>query len=388
VVVVSKRIALIIGTRPEAIKLGPVYQELARRAGQFEPLVIATAQHRQMLDQMLPIFGMAPEVDLDLMKEGQTLAEVTCRALGGLQGALQEIRPDLALVQGDTTTVLAGALAAFYEKIPVGHVEAGLRTGDKYSPFPEEINRRLTTPLADLHFAATAGARDHLLREGVAPESIFVTGNPVIDALRQVASHAPPLETTAAGSHLTPDQRLLLVTAHRRENLGQPLRNICRALRVIVEEFGDVHVLYAVHPNPQVRETAGQELAEAERVTLIKPPNYLEFVALMQRAYLILTDSGGVQEEAPALGVPALVMRDTSERPEGLACGSAELVGTSTERIVHAARRLLTEEAEYQRRRLAPCPYGDGKAAQRIVDALGFHFGSQPQRPANWEVTG
>jgi UDP-N-acetylglucosamine 2-epimerase (non-hydrolysing) len=382
----SKRVAIIVGTRPEAIKLGPVYQELVRRGESFEPLVIATAQHRQMLDQMLPIFGMTPDLDLNLMQEGQTLAEVTCRALGGLQAAFAELKPEVVLVQGDTTTVLAGALAAFYERIPVGHVEAGLRTGNRYSPFPEEINRRLTTPLADVHFAATALSRDNLLREGIAPEAIFVTGNPVIDALRQVAEHAPPLETTPVGSQLEAGKRLLLVTAHRRENLGEPLREICRALREVAAEFPDVQVVYALHPNPQVRAVAREELAGAERVLLVEPPNYLEFVALMSRAYLILTDSGGIQEEAPALGVPTLVMRDTSERPEGLACGAAELVGTDRARLVAAAQRLLTDAAEYRRRSEAPCPYGDGGAARRIVEALSYFLGLSPDRPADWEL--
>jgi UDP-N-acetylglucosamine 2-epimerase (non-hydrolysing) len=389
------RVALVLGTRPEVIKLGPVFQELTRRPA-FQPLVLATAQHRQMLDQMLPLFGMTPDLDLDIMEEGQTLGQVTCRALAGLEAAYAKLRPDIVLVQGDTTTVLTGALAAFYARIPVGHVEAGLRTGQKFSPFPEEINRRLTGVLADLHFAATPRARENLLAEGTRPESIFVTGNPVIDALRMIAAEPHPLpplpagegESALAGTPLEPlpagERRLLLVTAHRRENLGEPLRQICRALRRLAADFGDVQVIYAVHPNPQVRAVAHEVLDGAARVALIEPPDYQQFVALMARAYLAITDSGGVQEEAPGLNLPVLVARDTSERPEGLAAGAAELVGTEEEGVYQAAARLLTDGEAYRRMQQAPCPYGDGQAARRIAEALEYHFGLREARPEEY----
>lgn len=374
------RVALVVGTRPEVIKLGPVYQELGRREA-FLPLVVATAQHRAMLDQMLPLFGMKPAVDLDIMQEGQTLTEVTCRAIAGLEGAYAALKPDVVLVQGDTTTVLAGALAAFYARIPVGHVEAGLRTGNKFSPYPEEINRRLTGALADLHFAATPLARENLLREGVAADTIFVTGNPVIDALRLIAAQQPSLAGTPLEALVAGGRRLILVTAHRRENLGQPLRNICRALRRLAQDFPDVQVVYAVHPNPQVRSIAQEELGDVERVALIDPPDYHLFVALMSHAYLAISDSGGIQEEGPGLHLPVLVVRDTSERPEGLAAGAALLVGTETERIYQEAAQLLTDPEAYRQMRQAACPYGDGHAARRIAEALEFHFGLRSERP-------
>ncbi len=377
------RVALVVGTRPEVIKLGPVYRELSRRAG-FRPLVLATAQHRQMLDQMLPLFGMVPDLDLDIMQEGQTLGEVTCRALAGLEAAYEQLRPDIVLVQGDTTTVLTGSLAAFYARIPVGHVEAGLRTSNKFSPFPEEINRRLTGVLADLHLAATARARDNLLAEGVRRETIFVTGNTVIDALQMIAAQPPDLTGTPLEPFVDGNRRIILVTAHRRENLGEPLRRICRALRRIAESFADVQVIYAVHPNPQVRATAHEILDATERVALIDPPDYRHFVALMSRAYLALTDSGGVQEEAPGLDLPVLVARDTSERPEGIAVGAAELVGTNEQNIFEAIARLLTDPAAHTAMRQAPCPYGDGRAAARIADALEFYFGVRPAGPDDY----
>jgi UDP-N-acetylglucosamine 2-epimerase (non-hydrolysing) len=387
------RVALVMGTRPEVIKLGPVFRELTRREA-FAPLVIATAQHRQMLDQMLPLFGMTADVDLNIMQEGQTLGQVTCRALAGLEAAFAQVRPDIVLVQGDTTTVLTGALAAFYARIPVGHVEAGLRTNHKFSPFPEEINRRLTGVLADLHFAATPLARENLLAEGVRAETIFVTGNTVIDALRFIAGQDPPLPSPpAAGGDSARSaqgwasprtgegQRLLLVTAHRRENLGDPLRQVCRALRRLAADFPDVQVVYAVHPNPQVRAIAHEVLDGAPRVALIDPPDYQDFVALMSRAYLAITDSGGVQEEAPGLDLPVLVARDTSERPEGIATGAAQLVGTDEERLYAAAARLLTDPRAHQAMREAPCPYGDGQASRRIADALEQHFGLRTDGP-------
>lgn len=379
------RVALVMGTRPEVIKLGPVYQELQGREG-FLPLVLATAQHRQMLDQMLPLFGMTPDLDLDIMQEGQTLGQVTCRALAGLEQAYARLQPDLVLVQGDTTTVLTGALAAFYARIPVGHVEAGLRTNNKFSPFPEEINRRLTGVLADLHFAATPLSRENLQAEGTDPETVFVTGNTVIDALQSIAAHPPDLSGTQLGELTGAGRRVILVTAHRRENLGEPLRQMCRALRRIAADFPDVQVIYAMHPNPQVRAVAREVLEGAERVALIEPPDYQYFVALMSRAYLAISDSGGVQEEAPGLDLPVLVTRDTSERPEGIEAGAAELVGTDPERIYSAAARLLTNPEAYRAMQQAPCPYGDGQAARRIAEAIEYYAGRRIERPADYAV--
>jgi UDP-N-acetylglucosamine 2-epimerase (non-hydrolysing) len=378
----SEAVALVFGTRPEAIKLAPVHQELSRRGTPVQ--VIVTGQHRGLLDQMLAVFGMTPDVDLDLMQEGQTLGAVTCGALSGLQETFHRLRPRVVLVQGDTTTVLGGALAAFYERIPVGHVEAGLRTNDKASPFPEEINRRLTDVLSDVYFAATRRSRHNLLGEGVAANAVYVTGNPVVDALRYVVDQDPPLpESLRWVDDL--DGRLLLTTAHRRENLGVPFSRICQALQEIVERYPDLTVLWPLHPNPLVTKSAHELLDGVDRVVLCEPLDYLGFVPLMARADLILTDSGGVQEEAPALGVPVLVARDTTERPEGIEAGVARLVGTETETIVAEASRILDSPAEYRRMAETGCPYGDGHAAERICDALEHFLGDRAERPADFQ---
>jgi len=350
------------------------------------PQVIVTAQHREMLDQMLAVFNITPDVDLDIMQPAQSLSDITNNALTGVQEALAKLQPELVLVQGDTTTTFAASLAAFYQKIPIGHVEAGLRTADKFSPFPEEINRRLTSVLADIHFAATPQARDNLQAEGIASEAIFVTGNPVLDALQTILTQKPSLVGTELEWVEELPGRLLLVTLHRRENLGEPFARICAALEQIVQAHPDVTVLYPVHPNPAVREAANNLLGSLDRVILCEPPDYLVFVPLMTRADLIITDSGGIQEEAPALDVPVLVARETTERPEAIEAGAARLVGTNTEHIVAEADRLLTSPRAYANMSRASSPFGDGRAAIRIGQALEYFFGVRPQRPNEFQA--
>jgi UDP-N-acetylglucosamine 2-epimerase (non-hydrolysing) len=357
----------IFGTRPEAVKMAPVIKELSRFPDQVRLVIAVTAQHREMLDQILRIFDIRPDYDLDIMQPGQTLAGITTRALSGLDDLLEREKPDLALVQGDTTTVFAGALAAFYHKVAVGHVEAGLRTNDKYDPFPEEMMRRLTGVLADLHFAPTERSRENLLKSGVAEANVFVTGNTVIDALLSVAETIP--------DDPPGDSREILVTAHRRENWGEPLREICLALRDLLEAHPDVTVTYAMHRNPVVRRTAQEILGGLDRARLIEPPDYQPFVGMMKRATLILTDSGGVQEEAPSLGKPVLVVRRTTERPEGVAAGTVKLVGTDRKAIFQEARRLLTDPAAYNAMAQSKNPYGDGRAAIRIREAIFQRYG-------------
>ncbi|MCC7494511.1 MAG: UDP-N-acetylglucosamine 2-epimerase (non-hydrolyzing) [Fimbriimonadaceae bacterium] len=379
-----RHVAVAFGTRPEAVKMAPLVQAL-RADSRFRCSCIVTAQHREMLDQVLAVFGITPDADLDLMRPGQQLADLTARVLTELTPVLRADRPDLVLVQGDTTTVLAASLAAFYEQIAVGHVEAGLRTGDRYNPFPEEINRRLTGRLATLHFAPTDWAAGNLRAEGVAPDSIYLTGNTVIDALQQVAAGEQPWPDDVDPAALT-GRRLLLVTAHRRENLGEPLQAICQALRDIVTAEPETALLFAMHRNPAVRQTVRDVLGDLPRVQLIEPPDYFAFVGLMRRATLILTDSGGIQEEAPALGKPVLVLRRTTERPEGVDAGTARLVGTDRAAIVAAALQLLRDANAWRAMAQAVNPYGDGRAAQRIVEALAHHSGLGP-RPADFTVT-
>jgi len=355
----------VFGTRPEAIKLAPVVRAL--EAGpSLGVRVVATGQHRAMLDQVLAVFGIAPDHDLDVMVPGQTLPELTSRLLPPLDRVIAAEAPAAVLVQGDTTTAFAAALAAFYRRVPVGHVEAGLRTHDRYAPFPEEINRRLIGDLASWHFAPTERARDALLREGVPEGDVLVTGNTVVDALRHV------LATTEAGMPAIPEegQRLVLVTAHRRENFGRPFEALCRAVRRIADGHPDVDVCFPVHPNPNVREPVRRILAGHPRVRLLEPLDYVAFAHLLARADLVLTDSGGIQEEAPTLGKPVLVMRDATERPEAVEAGVVELVGTDEERIVAAAARLLDDPLAYARMARAVSPYGDGRASERIVAFL------------------
>ena len=360
----KKRILCVVGTRPEAIKMAPVILAL-QQTDWAEPRILATAQHRQMLDQVLEVFGIVPDVDLDIMRPNQALPELTARLLSELDGVLARERPDVLLVQGDTTTVMTAALAAFYRRIDVGHVEAGLRTGDMRNPFPEEMNRVLAARLSRWHFAPTASSRDNLLAEGFDPASVHVTGNTVIDALKTVvARDLPPPAGVRDG------ERLVLVTAHRRENFGEPFREICRAVRALADAHPDIRVLYPVHPNPNVAEVAHATLSGHDRITLCAPLDYLPFVAAMKRADLILTDSGGVQEEAPALAKPVLVMRRETERPEAVSEGVVRLVGPDYDAIVSEAGRLLEDPAAYAAMAKGVSPYGDGHAAERIVSIL------------------
>jgi len=365
------RVLAVFGTRPEAIKMAPVVRELARHPDLVEPQVCVTAQHRELLDQVLNLFDIRPDIDLDLMRPGQTLPALTARVLTGMTHVLARQRPDWVLIQGDTTTVLATALAAFYLKIPVGHVEAGLRTSDRYFPFPEEINRRLVGALATYHFAPTPRARMALLSEGVDPESIFVTGNTVVDALYWILGRPPSPEAQALLARIERDQqKLILVTAHRRESFGEPFIEICQGLRAVVDRNPEVMLVYPVHPNPNVRKPVKRFLSGHERILLLEPLSYEPFVRLMQACYLVLTDSGGLQEEAPVLGKPVLVLRSRTERPEAVEAGVARLIGTSKERIVSEVERLLGDEDAYQKMAQAGSLFGDGHAAERIVRIL------------------
>ena len=364
------KVMTIFGTRPEAIKMAPVVLELQKHPEQIQSLVAVTAQHREMLDQVLHLFRINPDYDLDIMSPSQTLFDITSRALNGLNEVLAEARPDLVLVHGDTTTTFVGALAAFYHQIPVGHVEAGLRTGNKYSPYPEEMNRKLAGALTDLHFAPTATARQNLLRENIDPESIFVTGNTVIDALLATVKPDFRFADELLTSLDFTGQRVILVTTHRRENLGEPMRHVYQALKRIVTEFPDVEVVFPVHRNPKVREVVESVLGHLPRVHLTDPLDYEPFVNLMARSTLILTDSGGIQEEAPSLGKPVLVLRDTTERPEAIEAGTVRLIGTTEETVYQEAKILLTDSARYRAMSEAANPYGDGQAAQRIVRTI------------------
>ena len=366
-----KKVMVVFGTRPEAIKMAPVIQAL-RRKDSILCQVAVTAQHREMLDQVLKLFKMVPDFDLNLMKQGQTLTEITTRALSGLKEVFQRELPDLVLVHGDTTTTFVAALAAFYAQIPVGHVEAGLRTGNKYSPFPEEMNRKLASVLTDFHFAPTESAKRNLLQEGIAPEKIFVTGNTVIDALLATVKPEysflePEIQAILKQSEKS---RMVLVTTHRRENLGEPMRQIYQALKSMLETFPDTHVVFPVHKNPKVRKVVTEVLGYHPRVNLIEPLDYEPFVNLMARAHLILTDSGGIQEEAPSLGVPVLVVRDTTERPEAVEAGTVSLVGTNYESVFSELKRLLGNQTAYQKMAMASNPYGDGCAADRIAEII------------------
>ncbi len=368
-----RRLLVVVGTRPEAIKLCPVFLELQRRS-EFAVQLCATAQHRELLDQVLDVFGVAPDWDLDLMRPGQTLAETTARVIAGLEAVLQDARPDMVLVQGDTTTTLCGALAAFYHRIPVGHVEAGLRTWDPQQPFPEEMNRVLTSRLATLHFAATRWAAENLLREGVPEARIAVTGNPGIDAVLWVRDRLEQgLLPSRPWPQLDGSRKLILVTAHRRESFGEGFRRICAALAELAAR-DDVEIVYPVHPNPNVQAPVRQLLARIPNIHLIEPLEYVPFVDLMRRAWLVLTDSGGIQEEGPSLGKPILVLRENTERPEGVEAGSVKLVGTQTRRIVEEAVRLLEDRQEYERMARVHNPYGDGHASRRIADAIRSFF--------------
>lgn len=349
--------------------------------GRFEPYVCVTAQHRDMLDQVLNIFDIKPEFDLDIMKDRQSLTDITINALMGLEGVIKELKPDIILVHGDTTTTFVGSLAAFYNKVPIGHVEAGLRTFNKYSPYPEEMNRKLTGAMADVHFAPTSTSRENLLREGVKPESIFVTGNTAIDALKTTVSKDFVFYTDALKRLDYKNKRVIMVTAHRRENLGEPLENICRALKRIAAAHEDVEVVYAVHKNPAVRETVFDILGNTDRVHLLDPIDVDEMHNLMDRSYMVLTDSGGLQEEAPSLGKPVLVLRTETERPEAIEFGTLKLAGVREEDIFTLSEQLLTDEKEYRKMANAVNPYGDGHASSRILESLLYYFGITKTRP-------
>lgn len=367
----QKKVMVVIGTRPEAIKLAPIVLELEKHRTHFETEICVTGQHREMLDQMLGVFGLRPDFDLGVMTAGQDLSGVTAACLTGLDRVLRQKRPDLVLVQGDTTTVFAASLASYYQHIPIGHVEAGLRTAKKYEPFPEEINRRLTTHLADFHFAPTELARNNLLQEGVSPENISVTGNTVIDALfitQARLAEDPGLAFDHLGT--TDGLRVVLVTAHRRESFGAPFRRICEALRTLAEKRRDVLIVYPVHLNPNVQAPVREILDGVPNIKLLAPLDYISFVACMQRASILLTDSGGIQEEGPSLGKPVLVMREVSERPEAIAAGTAMLTGTDPEQIVRAVSSLLDDPLCYGQMTGRANPYGDGHAAERIVKFL------------------
>lgn len=356
----------IFGTRPEAIKMAPLVLELQKYPDKIESIVTVTAQHREMLDQVLETFNITPDYDLNIMKNRQTLIDVTVNALQGLDQVMKEAKPDIVLVHGDTSTTFVGSLAAFYNQIAIGHVEAGLRTGNKYSPYPEEMNRQLTGVMADLHFAPTENSRQNLLKENKDENTIVVTGNTAIDALKTTVRDSyqhPVLEKIG-------QDRMILLTAHRRENLGQPMRNMFSAIKRLLTEHDDVQVVYPVHLNPAVREIANEILGDDPRIHLIEPLEVLDFHNFAANSYMILTDSGGVQEEAPSLGKPVLVLRDTTERPEGIAAGTLKLAGTEEEVIYKLAKQLLEDEDEYKKMAQASNPYGDGFASRRIVDSL------------------
>ena len=376
------KIFTVFGTRPEAIKMAPLIYELQSRPS-IDCQVCVTAQHREMLDMVMNLFGIKPDFDLNIMTPRQTLATITTKALTGLEEVFREEKPDMVLVHGDTTTTFAGALAAYYNQIKVGHVEAGLRTYDKYFPFPEEMNRRLTGSIADLHFAPTKNNRANLINEGINPDNIFITGNTVIDAFKTTIKKDFSFEGTPLEG-IDMSKRIILMTAHRRENLGAPLENICRAVQRIIRDFPDVELIYPVHLNPAVRDTVFSILGNTNRVHLVDPLDVDVLHNAMSRAYIILTDSGGLQEEAPALGKPVLVLRGETERPEAAEAGTVKIAGTREDIIYSLTAQLLTDEKEYHRMSVAVNPYGDGNASRRIADAILYHFGITSCRPVEW----
>lgn len=368
-----RKILIVFGTRPEAIKMAPVIKVL-ENSRQFKIITTITAQHRQMLDQVLKLFKIHPHYDLNIMQNGQTLTDITSKVLKGLNEILEIEKPDLVLVHGDTSTTFASSLAAFYHQVPIGHVEAGLRTYNKYSPYPEEMNRKLTTCLTDLHFAPTRTAKKALLREGINPESIVVTGNTVIDALYHIVKEDFDFESASLKTIDYRNRKVILVTSHRRENLGEPMRNIFTAIKEIVMVNEDIEVVFPLHLNPKVRELAREVLGGFPRVHLIDPLDYESFTNLMNKCYLVLTDSGGIQEEAPALGKPVLVLRETTERPEAIQAGTVKLVGTNKDTIVNETNLLLRDFKEYRKMANAVNPYGDGRASNRILQAVLKYF--------------
>lgn len=360
------KVISIFGTRPEAIKMAPLVKELEKRK-EIESIVVVTAQHRQMLDSVLETFNIKPDYDLNIMKQGQTLGDITTRALTGLEEVIKKEKPDIVLVHGDTTTTFAGALAAFYNGTSIGHVEAGLRTYDKYSPYPEEMNRQMVDCMTDMYFAPTLMSKENLLKEGKDESKIYVTGNTAIDAM---ATTVDENYTHPELKWIKPNEKMILLTAHRRENLGKPMRNIFKAVKKITDEFNDVKVIYPIHLNPKVREIANEVFKGDDKVHLIEPLEVFDFHNFQNKSYIILTDSGGIQEEAPSLGKPVLVLRDTTERPEGIKAGTLKLVGTDEETIYNETKKLLTDKKEYEKMSKASNPYGDGHASEKIVDAI------------------
>ncbi len=379
------KVLSVFGTRPEAIKMAPLVKEFEKHHD-IKSIVAVTAQHREMLDQVLDLFDIMPHYDLDIMQQGQNLFDITTRALNGLKNVLEAERPDLLLVHGDTTTTFVAALAGYYLQIPVGHVEAGLRTGNKYSPFPEEMNRHLTGVLTDLHFAPTSLSKQNLIKEGVKENCIFVTGNTVIDALLATVKDNYIFNDPVLDNIDFLNRRVLLVTTHRRENLGSPMREIYQALKEIARCYPDVEIIFPVHKNPAVRKVVSEVIGDMERIHLIEPLDYAPFVNLMQKCYLVLTDSGGMQEEAPSLGKPVLVLRNTTERPEAVEAGTVVLVGTGRVDVLRETRKLLDDPAHYREMSEAINPYGDGKASARIIKAIKYHYGLDNEVPE--EFTG
>ncbi|MCA6767574.1 UDP-N-acetylglucosamine 2-epimerase (non-hydrolyzing) [Enterococcus hirae] len=374
------KIMTIFGTRPEAIKMAPLIKAIENDE-RFESIVTVTAQHRQMLDQVMDIFDLKADYDLNIMKDGQTLTDITSRVIKELDSVLVEAKPDIILVHGDTTTTFAASIAGFYHQIKIGHVEAGLRTWNKYSPFPEEMNRQLTDTLADIYFAPTVMSKSNLLKERRPEESIFITGNTVIDAMEYTIkqNYSNELLDNLAG------KRIILVTMHRRENLGQPMTNVFKAINRLVEKFEDVHIVFPMHKNPKVRKNAEETLSDSEQVHLIEPLDVIDFQNFSNNSYMILSDSGGVQEEAPSLGVPVLVLRDTTERPEGIEAGTLKLVGTEEDKVFEEATLLLSDKEEYEKMSQASNPYGDGNASERILDAIAYNFGIQQEKPIDFQ---
>lgn len=369
-----KKIAVIFGTRPDTIKMAPIIKEIEKETEHFKLLTIATAQHRQMLDQVLDVFNIKPDYDLNIMKPAQTLATITKNTIDELDQIFEKEKPDLVLVQGDTTTTFVGSLAAFYRQIPVGHIEAGLRTNDKNNPFPEEINRRLTSTITDLHFAPTKTAKEALLIENVNPQNIFVTGNTVIDALGYSVKNDYIFSSVDLNRIVDINKKIILVTMHRRENLGEPMKNACNAIKNLAQNYKDYNFIFPVHLNPKVQEVVHSILGNISNIFLIKPLDYLDFVNLMSRSYLILTDSGGVQEEGPHFGIPILVLREVTERPEAVEFGTVKLVGLNEHSIFATADNLLSNEEEYIKMATAINPYGDGLSARRTIQIIKNYF--------------
>ena len=376
------KVMTVFGTRPEAIKMAPLVLELQKQSQRFEAITTVSAQHREMLDQVLDIFHIKPDYDLNIMHARQTLTDITSNVLINLDKILKEAKPDIVLVHGDTTTTFAASVAAFYNQIPIGHVEAGLRTWEKYSPYPEEMNRQMTDAMTDLYFAPTNQSKANLLKENHKEDNIYITGNTAIEALKQTVDkeyHHDILDK------VSPDNKLILLTMHRRENQGEPMRRVFKVIREVVESREDVEVIYPVHLSPAVQEAAKEILGNTERIHLISPLDVVDFHNLAARSYFIMTDSGGVQEEAPSLGKPVLVLRDKTERPEGVEAGTLKLVGTESEKVKEEMEELLDNDAEYQRMAQAKNPYGDGKASERILDAIAYYFGVTDKKPIEFE---